>query len=158
MKVLVVADSAFGNTWTLAGTIGDAFGNDARALRPGQVQSGDMVGVELLIVGSPTQGGQPLPVVTGWLRRLPKGALTGMDVAAFDTRVAAADQAFAVRMLVSVIGYAAPKLAKQLVARGGHPIAPPEGFFVDGKQGPMKPGELERASAWAKALLPAEEV
>jgi hypothetical protein len=29
---------------------------------------------------------------------------------------------------------------------------PGEGFFVNGKEGPLKEGELERAASWAKEL------
>ena len=29
---------------------------------------------------------------------------------------------------------------------------PPEGFFVNGTEGPMKEGELERAAEWAKQI------
>lgn len=156
MKVLVVADSAYGNTWELARAIADAFGNNARALRPGQVTSNDIEGVELLLVGSPTQGGKPLPAVMNWLRALPPEALNRVGVAAFDTRVAAAELGFPLRVLVNVIGYAAPKLAKQLTAHGGRQAAPPEGFLVEGKEGPMKAGELERAAAWARNLVPSQ--
>lgn len=154
-SVLVVADSAYGNTWTLAGAIADAFGNRARALRPQHVQPDDMHGVQLLIVGSPTQGGRPLPVVMDWLRSLPSGALTGVAVAAFDTRISAADQNFALRLLMRLIGYAAPRLAKELQAHGGRLTVPPEGYFVESRVGPLKPGEIERADAWARSLLSA---
>jgi len=29
---------------------------------------------------------------------------------------------------------------------------PPEGFFVNGTEGPMKEGELERAAEWTKQI------
>lgn len=33
---------------------------------------------------------------------------------------------------------------------------PPEGFFVEGEEGPLKTGELERAvSVWAKGVISA---
>lgn len=149
MKVLVIADSAYGNTWTLAGAIADAFGNDARALRPHHVEPGDMQDIDLLIVGSPTQGGRPLPSVTEFLRKLPKDALKGTPVAAFDTRVDAGKLNFALRLLVNTIGYAAPKIARELTAFGGRQIAPPEGFIVEEKEGPLRPGEVQRGAEWA---------
>lgn len=155
--MLVVADSAYGNTWTLAGAIADAFGNRARALRPGQVLENDLEGVKLLIVGSPTQGGRPLASLTDWLRSLPSDTLAGRAVAAFDTRIAAEGQNFALRLLMKVVGYAAPRLLKLLVLHGGRRVAPPEGFFVEGREGPLKPGELARAAIWARSLVPAVE-
>ena len=36
---------------------------------------------------------------------------------------------------------------------GGNLIVPPEGFYVEDTEGPMKPGEIERAAAWATNLL-----
>jgi hypothetical protein len=33
-------------------------------------------------------------------------------------------------------------------------VSPAEGFFVTGKQGPLKEDELERAAAWSKGLHP----
>jgi hypothetical protein len=32
-------------------------------------------------------------------------------------------------------------------------VAPPEGFIVKGREGPLKDGELERAAGWAKGIL-----
>jgi hypothetical protein len=53
----------------------------------------------------------------------------------------------------SFSGYAAEKIGKQLVNKGGSQIVKPEGFFVDGSEGPITAGELERAIAWAGKLL-----
>ena len=46
-----------------------------------------------------------------------------------------------------------PKIAKRLRAKGGTLSAPPEGFIVDGKEGPLRSQELERATAWLKELV-----
>jgi len=32
-------------------------------------------------------------------------------------------------------------------------IASPEGFFVKGRKGPLKKGELKRAASWAKVIV-----
>jgi hypothetical protein len=53
---------------------------------------------------------------------------------------------------MKIIGYAAPRIAGGLQAKGGRLAAPPEGFFVQEKEGPLKQGELERAASWAKSL------
>jgi hypothetical protein len=53
---------------------------------------------------------------------------------------------------MKVIDFAAPRIAKTLVAKGGQLATDPEGFIVIGKQGPLKEGELERALQWAKQL------
>jgi flavodoxin len=152
MKVLVVADSTFGNTWSVAGTIADAFGSSVRALRPDHVEREDLAGLELLVVGSPTQGGRPLPSIATFLKRLPRDEIRGTPFAAFDTRIDAKEQGFGVRLLLATMGYAAPKIARDLTARGAWQVVPPEGFIVEDKEGPVRTGELERAEAWARRL------
>ena len=51
-----------------------------------------------------------------------------------------------------VIGYAAPRIAAALVSKGASLAAPPEGFIVEDKDGPLKAGELERAARWASEI------
>ncbi len=152
MKVLVIADSAYGNTWTIAEAMAGAFGNGTRTMRPSQVQKGDIDGVDLLLVGSPTQGGRPLPAITAFLRGLPRNRLKGVKTAAFDTRVDMAHHGFPMRMLMNVIGFAAPKIAREISAHGGLQAVPPEGFIVEGREGPLREGELDRAANWARSL------
>jgi flavodoxin len=152
MKVLVIADSAYGNTWEVASAIADAFGNSARAIRPPHVQVEDIAGLDLLIVGSPTQGGRPLPSITQCLRGLAPDGLKGIAVAAFDTRVDARQQSLPLRLLVNLIGYAAPKIGRELTSHGGRQVVPLEGFIVEGKEGPVRAGEIQRAADWARRL------
>jgi hypothetical protein len=45
------------------------------------------------------------------------------------------------------------RIANNLKGKGGNLVAPPEGFFVTGKEGPLKEGELERAAGWAKGIV-----
>jgi flavodoxin len=152
VNVLIVADSAYGNTWSVAEAISGAFDGGARVLRPEQAGPPDLSGIELLIVGSPTQGGRPLAAVQGFLKGLPREALKGVRVAAFDTRIDAAKSGFFLRLLMGTIGYAAPRIGKALEAHGGHSVAAPEGFIVEDKEGPLRAGELERAAEWARRL------
>jgi hypothetical protein len=56
----------------------------------------------------------------------------------------------ALRFLVDKGGYAASTIAKMLQKKGGKLFFAPEGFFVTGEQGPLKEGELERATEWAR--------
>jgi flavodoxin I len=151
MNTLVVYDTQFENTEAVAKAIaGSADGSLARASDGGGVT---LTGVELLIVGAPTQGGRPTPAIQAFLSALPANALDGIVVAAFDTRFDPATQGFGLRALMKVIGYAAPKIAKSLTAKGGREIAPPEGFVVQDKEGPLREGELERAAVWARGVV-----
>jgi flavodoxin len=157
-KVLVVYDSFFGNTERIAQSIGSALGRpeDVEVLRVGDVRPEQLAGLKLLIVGSPTRAFRPSPAIKKFLKSIHKNSLKGVKVAAFDTRVT--DQeidsaVFILRIMVNIFGYAAKPIADRLVKKGGQLIAPPEGFFVQGMEGPLKEGELERASDWARQIM-----
>jgi flavodoxin len=151
MKTLVVYDSAFGNTTAIARAIGDSLPGDVQHVRDADPRNAR--GVDLLVVGSPTHGGQPTPAIVAYLKAIEGGALNQVQVAAFDTRIPATERAFLLRMLMRAIGYAGPKIAKALRTKGGKLVAPAEGFLVDGKEGPLRPGEVERASAWLRQCI-----
>ena len=113
-------------------------------VRVGEVNSSELKTIDLLIVGSPTQGGKPTPTIQDFLEKISESAIKGINVAAFDTR-------FSTRW-VGVFGYAAGKIASNLKGKGGSLVASPEGFFVKGTEGPLKEGELEHAASWAKEV------
>ena len=76
-----------------------------------------------------------------------------MKVGAFDTRVSIEDiHSGFLKWLINIFGYAAEPLAKRLTRRGGKLIIPPEGFYVNDTEGPLKEGELERAKEWGKKI------
>ena len=161
MKALVIYDSAFGNTAQIAQAIGSALGSqeEVTVRQVGNVMPEQLTDVKLLIVGSPTQGFKPTKAITDFLKGTLARGLKGMKVAAFDTRIAASDvkPAF-VRFIVNMGGYAAKPIADSLKQSGGELIMPPEGFFVEGKEGPLKAGELERAADWAKHIVITQSV
>ncbi|MCJ7426201.1 MAG: flavodoxin family protein [Dehalococcoidales bacterium] len=147
MRALVVYDSVYGNTEEIAKAIGGAIsGGEVRVLRAGEVGPPELENISLLVVGAPTQGGRATPAIKDFLERVTKAEINGLDVAAFDTRYSA--------KAAKIFGYAAGKIASSLKKKGAHLIVDPEGFFVEGVQGPLKEGELERAAAWGKGLSP----
>lgn len=160
MKVLVLYDSAFGNTEQIARAMGDALRSqvDAGAVRVGSARLDQLKGLDLLIVGSPTQGFRATEAMTQFLAGIPAGALDGVKVAAFDTRFSIEDSNFAMRLLLKKGGFADKPIAEVLVKKGGELIVPGEGFIVKDKKGPLKQGELERAAAWARQLVAAQPV
>ena len=87
-----------------------------------------------------------------FLKNIPSHSFN-INVAAFDTRFAAENHGIGIRILMSVIRYAADRIAYSLTKKGGIPAAKPEGFIVTDKKGPLKKGELEHASRWAKTLV-----
>jgi len=158
MKALIVYDSMFGNTEQVAQVMATALADKAEvaARRVGDVQPAALTGLDLLIVGSPTQGFQPLPAIKKLLDSIPPQGLKGVKVAAFDTRIAVEDVGNRfLTFMVKIFGYAAKPIANRLQKKAGALIAPPEGFIVNGKEGPLKEGERERAAAWAKHLIAA---
>ncbi|HRN19546.1 MAG: flavodoxin domain-containing protein [Truepera sp.] len=162
MNALVVYDSQYGNTERLAEAIGEALA-PCGVVRVSKVTPEQLTGLDVLVVGSPTQRFRPTPAVSAFLASVPAAGLRGVRVAAFDTRFSAqrarsmsAVLGFVVRLL-GPSAYAATHLAKQLEQRGGTLIAPPEGFRVTDAEGPLEEGELERAASWGAKLRLAPE-
>jgi flavodoxin len=144
MNVLVVYDSFYGNTEKIARAIGEAAGA-AKVLRVGEVSRDDLKSCDLLVVGSPTQGGRPTKPLQEFLDEIPKSAFESIGVAAFDTR-------FSTKW-VKMFGYAAEKIAAGLQAKGGNLVAAPGCFFVKSEKGPLQDGETERAATWAREII-----
>ena len=145
MKVLVVYDSVYGNTERIAQAIGNAIAGDVKLLRPAMINAPDIKMPDILFIGAPTYGGRPTPPVVEFITGLSKTMVNGHYIAAFDTRLSA--------KWVGVFGYAAGKIARRLKALGGILVKPPEGFIVKGTEGPLKEGELERATRWAQEIV-----
>ena len=159
MKILIVYDSAFGNTEEIAIAIGEALGlkKYIDVIKAFEVTSEHYKRIKylnLLIVGSPTQKFSPIGGINSFIKNIPKNSLKGVKVAAFDTRFTE-NEIEKIRILaffVKIFGYAAKKIADKLIKKGGMLIAPPEGFFVQDTEGPLLDGELERARRWAKQI------
>lgn len=154
MNLLVVYDTRYGNTEKIAAAIASGLGERVPAHPIDKIDPTALPALDVLVVGSPTQGGRPTAALQAWLARLPAGKLNGVRVGAFDTRIEARDHGFLLRALMGVIGFAAQPILDSLEAAGGVTAAAPEGFIVEGREGPLRQGETERAAAWGKALLP----
>jgi flavodoxin len=155
MNAMVIYDSVFGNTEKVAQAMGEALGElgDVEVRQVGKVEVEELSGLDVLIVGSPTRAFSPTPGTKDFLGGIPANALGGVRVAAFDTRIAVenTNSAF-LKFMVGIFGYAAKPIAKRLEKKGGALAVPAEGFFVEGTEGPLTEGELERAKAWAKQV------
>lgn len=184
MRVVIVYESLFGSTHDIASAIADGVRDsdplaDMICVRvteamPEQLTADHERGrLDLLVVGGPTHAMglssertrhrwlRPEDFVTGrgrdghplepdadqaglrdWLQHLPPAA-PGARAAVFDTRL---DRLFA--------GSAGGRIAKYLRRQGYDLVAPPEGFVVEGTEGPLRDGELDRARRWAGRLVP----
>ncbi len=155
MRALVVYESLFGNTETVAHAVADGLRArfEVTVADAGTMPRAD--GVDLLVVGGPThafgmtrpatrqdavrQGASRTEAVEAglreWLDRSPQ--LAGIAAAAFDTRV---DR--------PLVGSAARKAHKRLRRLGCRMLVPAESFAVTGTPGPLADGERERARQW----------
>ncbi|TFC83353.1 flavodoxin [Cryobacterium sinapicolor] len=159
MSTLVIFDSSSGtsarfgsaaNTRTAANSdtaaaVADAIavelGEGTRAVPVDSLGLDSLTGIEVLVVGSPIVGWRPSPRLQAFLVQLHPGTLRGVRAAAFDTR-----------LRTVLHGDAAGKISRALEKAGAHVVAPPTGFIVEGRGGPLASGEAGRAAAWAGSI------
>ena len=152
MKAVVIYASHFGNTEKIAraiavglwtrGTVEVLAADEAPAvLRPG---------TDLVVIGGPTEQHGMTQSLAYYLDRLAPGVLQDAAVAAFDTRL---------RWPRWLSGSAAVGITQKARAAGARMVVPPESFFIKGLAGTggrntaqLDSGELDRATAWARAL------
>lgn len=160
MKAIVVYESHWGNTAAVARVIAEGIGPEARVLATDEATGAVVADVDLIVAGSPLLGfslptenmlkgmatnaaKDPTPPdlshpsMRSWLEALPHGR---GRAAAFETRIWWSP------------GSAAKAILKQLEALGYRPVGKGERFIVEGKYGPLRAGELERARAWGAEL------
>lgn len=151
MKAMVVYESAFGNTKRIAHAVASTLGETVAVglMAAGEVNPKALEGIDLLVIGCPTQTHGLTANTEALLEDIPHGVLQDKGVAVFDTRFHA---------LRWVTGSAAPVLAKELEQHGARLVVAPESFFVTGYEGPLEHGEVERAADWARTILTRFEV
>ncbi len=130
--------------------------DEAQVIRVGDVKKDQLAGLDYLIVGSPTRAFKATKPIIDFLNTLPAGSLSGVKVAAFDTRmnVKKVNNRF-LTFMAGIFGYAAKPIADRLMKKSGTLVAEPEGFIVMDSEGPLMDGELERAEKWSEGLLAA---
>ncbi|MCK5793704.1 MAG: flavodoxin family protein [Anaerolineales bacterium] len=156
MKSIVVYDSQFGNTKLIAEAIGRALELIGRVfvMHASDVQPGDLMGINRLIVGSPTQQLSATPAVLNWIKTIPRDGLRGVRAAAFDTRFTEEkiNQTKVLPFFVRIFGYGAKPISDRLEKKGAEIVLPPEGFYVADTEGPLLERELERAAEWIRKM------
>jgi flavodoxin len=141
MKSLVIYDSVYGNTKKVAETVAAELGKGVKAISVSEVQEKDLIGLDLLIVGSPILGWNSSEKTRAFLAGLKPGQLKGVKASAFDTR-----------MTIFFHGDAAHKIADALQKAGAAIVGEPAGFIVKGREGPLASDALSKAKAWADTL------
>ena len=145
MKAIVIYDTQFGNTEAIAKAVAGALGGEVKIQKVKEANPADLSAFDLILVGSPTQGGRQTVSTKAFLDSIKDVELKGKSVVAFDTRLKTA--------IVKLFGYAAGRIAGALKDKGGNLILPEEPFYVKGAQPKLLDGELERAQAWGKRVM-----
>jgi hypothetical protein len=160
---VVVVESMWGNTRAVAAAVADGLSEHLPAHVVGVSEAPLALSgpTRLLVVGGPTHAFSMSRTTTRhdavtrgadaagatevglreWLddiARLP----ASVQVAAFDTKV----------RKPRLPGSAAHAAARRLRKKGGRVSLPPETFYVLDYEGPLAPGELDRARAWGARL------
>ncbi len=145
MNTLVLYESQYGNTRKLAELIGKELeaNGPVRVANFNDYSPSFLEGVDLLVVGAPTQAhGTPRPM-KDFLSSL-ESKPHGIPAAAFDTKLHGAEW---------LTGAASHGIATKLSKAGFKPIVEPESFIVTSAKPPeLASGEEERAKAWAGRL------
>lgn len=167
MSALVVFESMFGSTEAVARAVAEGVSSrmPVSVVEVGQAPDPAKVDVELLVVGAPTHAfglsrqstrdsaAQQVghPVISGdrgvreWLADASHCSLVA---AAFDTHVSTPN----------LPGHAGRRAQRRLKSLGCRMVADAESFAVGGTQGPLWPGELDRAKAWGAEVAEAAQL
>jgi flavodoxin len=150
MQVLIVYGTQFGNTHKIARAIGAALepNHKVRVVDAKEARTVSAEGIDLLVVGAPTQMNGLRLLVRAFTDALGPLGYTDVAAAAFDTRMGVDTD----RNLQSKV------IAGHLEDAGCRLVAPPESFLVTGLEGPIAAGELERAATWARSIAAAVPV
>ncbi len=151
MKTLIIYDTEYGNTQQIALAIAEAFRahGSVRLMIAAEAGRPDMQGIDLLVIGGPTQVHGLSLVMRTLLNNIPAKALQGLPVVTFDTRYRAATH---------VSGSAAQVIAHELEREKATLLLPPKSFFVRGREGPLEEGGEENAADWVKTIVQRYEV
>ena len=154
MQVLIVYDSVFGNTKAVAEAVSKAFKEPEVTLVKVSEASVSLVEkAEVLLVGSPTRAMSPMPSIIAWLKALDKDALKGKRTAVFDTRMDSEELDSKVySFFEGLFGHAVESMEKALKRKGAKLVMRGEGFIVTASEGPLRDGETDRATEWAKGI------
>lgn len=152
MSIMVIYESFYGNTEQIAQAVAQTVG--AELCRVDAVDWDRLQAANIVIFGCPTRAFHASEGMGKFLKGLEKTALEGKQVSAFDTRMDVEQHpSKMLRFMAHRFGYAANKIQKQLIAKGGEELGEPAWFLVDGMEGPLHEGEIDRAKEWAKKLI-----
>lgn len=146
MNTLVVYFSKFGNTRKLAEAMAEMLRakDSVHLVSIEQLTLPELSSADLIVMGCPTHKMNLPDAVKQVFETLPRHTLNHVPIATFDTSY----------KLSWWLNYftAAKRLAGKLRQLGGKQVILPETFLVEGREGPLQAGELQRAKLWAATL------
>lgn len=160
MKAVVVYETLWGNTASVAKAIAEGLGSGTKALNTTEAEKIKTADYDLIVAGAPVlafnlptetiresikanPGKAPKPAdfsnpsLRSWLDKLPKG---NGKCAAFETRIWWSP------------GGSIPGIFRRLRRAGHSPLGKGKKFIIQGSYGPMREGELEKAKEWGAEL------
>ena len=160
MRALVVVESMWGNTRTVAEAVARGLGQEIEVVDVGQAPSELPDDVGLLVVGGPThafsmsrsstrhdavergaRGANEAQGIREWLGQLQPS--DHVEVATFDTRVSKVKR---------LPGSAAKAAVKEVRRHHLGRLIGTRSFYVNDMEGPLLDGELDRAQEWGTHL------
>jgi len=147
MKGIVVYDTSYGNTKTIAETISETLkesGIEVDAFYVKDVKKLSAKDYNYLVLGSPTKFGTMSFTVKGFLGKVKSKEWMNKPFAAFDTENP--------ENIERNEGSAAEKIAEKLREKQMNQLLPVLKAVVLGWKGPLQEGEIERAKEYAGRL------
>ena len=162
MRAIVIYESMFGNTRRIAQAVAEGISDGEDVTLSDVVDAPVDIPdeIDMVVVGAPThvfslsrdvtrreaaRHGAAFTDVAGgvreWLEALPSAPRSAV-FAAFDTRVGT----------MALLPGAASHTATRLAQKKGFTVAAPASFLVEGYEGPLVDGELQRAREWGHSL------
>ena len=171
MKAIVVYESLWGNTASVAAAIAEGIGPEARAMSTAEAVPSVAAEADLIVAGAPVLGFRlptddmresvlrtewraPRPAdlshpsMRSWLASVPRAARSdGTGGVAGGARFAAFETG-----LWWSPGAASKSIGEKLAGLGYAEVCKGRRFVVKGRYGPLRDGELDKARAWGREL------
>ena len=146
MNTCVIYYSKFGHTHQVSESIAAAFltNGSVKLTEAMDLTADDFRDIDLMVMGCPTHKMNMPEDLKPLCKQLPRKCMQGKNCAVFDTSYEMS--AFLNRFTAS------KKLKSKLRKLGGKIVVNPETFIVEGRKGPLRAGELERAAEWGNLI------
>ena len=162
MNVIVVYESHWGNTASVARAIADGFGPAARVLTTDEATPTVVADADLIVAGAPVMafslpGDRMLATIASDTKAPSPGDLSHPSMRAWLDQVPAGhgrSAQFETGLRWSP-GGATGAITKKLESAGFKRLTKSQRFVVKGSYGPLRDGELERAQQWGQELAAA---